>query len=152
MNHLEVFIFSLERYVVFYQRRLTWWHWCNHYSICLYAVRKKNYLRWKTMFLLYSVHASQILLTLSVSTRHCLKPLHHALLHRLRDKRTICPRTIIYCRRLEDCANLYFYFKSKMGESFTEPCIWSPLTTFKVQASRHVHKFHRYYCQKPNHC
>ena len=44
------------------------------------------------------------------------------LLYRLRNERTMCPRTIIYCRSLDDCANLYLYFKSEMGQKFTEPC------------------------------
>ena len=43
------------------------------------------------------------------------------LLCRLRDERAMCPRTIIYCRSIDDCANLYLYFKSELGIHFTEP-------------------------------
>ena len=44
------------------------------------------------------------------------------LLYKLRNERTMCPRTIIYCRSLDDFANFYLYFKSETGQDFTEPC------------------------------
>ena len=31
------------------------------------------------------------------------------------------PRTNTYCRIYEDCADLYMYFRDKLGENFTEP-------------------------------
>ena len=31
------------------------------------------------------------------------------LLYRLRNERTMCPQTVIYCKSLDDCANLYLY-------------------------------------------
>lgn len=31
------------------------------------------------------------------------------------------PRTIIYCRKIDDCANLYLHFRTKLGKHFTEP-------------------------------
>ena len=60
-------------------------------------------------------------ITYLISKYKTLSETFAPLLRRLRDKRTICPSTIIYCHRLEDCANLYLYFKSEIGESFTEP-------------------------------
>ena len=30
-------------------------------------------------------------------------------------------RVIIYCRKYEDCADLYIYFRDELGENFTEP-------------------------------
>ena len=40
---------------------------------------------------------------------------------RLRRERSEFPRMIIYCRRFEDCANLYLYFKNELQGNFTEP-------------------------------
>ncbi len=40
---------------------------------------------------------------------------------RLRNDRSNFPRTIVYCRRYEDCANLYLFFKDQLGAEFTEP-------------------------------
>ena len=31
------------------------------------------------------------------------------------------PRMIIYCRSIDDCANLYLFFESKLGPHFTHP-------------------------------
>ena len=45
----------------------------------------------------------------------------HPLLMSLAMERITMPRTIIYCRRYEDCADLYMYFRDKLGENFTEP-------------------------------
>ncbi len=44
------------------------------------------------------------------------------LLLRLRKDRTKMPRTIIYCRRQEECADLYLFFRDGLGSEFTEPC------------------------------
>ena len=41
------------------------------------------------------------------------------LLYKLRNERTMCLRTIIYCRSLDDFANFYLYFKSEMGQEFS---------------------------------
>ena len=60
-------------------------------------------------------------ITYFVSEYKTLSETFEPMLRRLRHERTICPHTIIYCRRLEDCANLYLYFMSEMGESFTKP-------------------------------
>ena len=40
---------------------------------------------------------------------------------RLKDFGVLFPRTIIYCRRIEDCANLYEFFKAVLGDSFLNP-------------------------------
>ena len=43
------------------------------------------------------------------------------LLHELRKKRTSFPRTIVYCRTLEQCSKLYRLFRTGLGDGFTEP-------------------------------
>ena len=40
---------------------------------------------------------------------------------RLRSDRASFPRTIVYCRRYEHCANLYSFFKESLGDEFMEP-------------------------------
>ena len=40
---------------------------------------------------------------------------------RFRNDRGNFPPMIIYCRRYEDCANLYLFFKEQLGDEFTEP-------------------------------
>lgn len=39
----------------------------------------------------------------------------------LRSLRTKYPRTIVYCRTMEECANLYLYFQSNLGRDFYDP-------------------------------
>ena len=34
---------------------------------------------------------------------------------RLQNERTTFPRMIVYCRRFEDCANLYLHFKNELN-------------------------------------
>ena len=43
------------------------------------------------------------------------------MLEHLHEMRVKFPRTIVCCRRYEDCANLYIYFKKGLQASFTEP-------------------------------
>ena len=43
------------------------------------------------------------------------------ILERISDERAKFPRMIIYCRRCEDCADLYLYFKTALESNFTEP-------------------------------
>ena len=43
------------------------------------------------------------------------------LLERLRKKRYLMPRVIVYCRTYSLCADLYEFFKSSLGGEFTEP-------------------------------
>lgn len=50
-----------------------------------------------------------------------------SVLEKLKKERTNFPRTIIYCRTMEDCANLYIFFQQNMGPSFTEPPAAPPL-------------------------
>ena len=40
---------------------------------------------------------------------------------KLKEERASYPRTIIYCQRCEDCADLYLYFEKSLGSNFTEP-------------------------------
>lgn len=49
------------------------------------------------------------------------------LLEGLRQQRLDFPRTIIYCRSMDDCANVYLLFQTNLGKDFTEtpgaPCL-----------------------------
>ena len=38
----------------------------------------------------------------------------------LQNERTTFPRMIVYCRRFEDCANLYLHFKNELRGNFTK--------------------------------
>ena len=40
---------------------------------------------------------------------------------RLRTDRSKCPRIIIYCRRIQECADLYLFFKECLGLYFHDP-------------------------------
>ena len=51
---------------------------------------------------------------------------------RLRRERSEFPRMIIYCRRFEDCANLYLYFKNELQGDFTEPPNLPDLPQFRL--------------------
>ena len=39
----------------------------------------------------------------------------------IRRQRQRLPRIIIYCRRIDECANLYLFFKEQLGVHFTMP-------------------------------
>ena len=43
------------------------------------------------------------------------------MIERLRTEKLSFPRTIIYCRRFSDCADLYSLFRNQLGFDFTEP-------------------------------
>jgi len=43
------------------------------------------------------------------------------ILHQLRNKLTSMDRIIIYCRKIEDCSELYSFFKRGLGSNFTYP-------------------------------
>ena len=43
------------------------------------------------------------------------------MVERLRNERARFPRTIVYCRRYGDCAELYMLFKNALAADFTEP-------------------------------
>ena len=47
-------------------------------------------------------------------------------------KKTSMPRVIIYCRRYEDCSNLYIYFKRGLQHDFTYPCGAPDLSRFRL--------------------
>ena len=40
------------------------------------------------------------------------------------------PRIIIYCKKYEECADLYIYFLDELGETFTEPVKSPDLSNF----------------------
>ena len=65
-------------------------------------------------------------------------------------KRTCYPRSIIYCRRCEDCSDIFLYFQDGLGACFTEP----PNASFKVPGFRLVDMFmsctEEYICQGRN--
>ena len=54
------------------------------------------------------------------------------MLHRLQQERVMYPRTIIYCRRFQDCSDIYFFFKSNLRENFTEPKSAPDLPKFRL--------------------
>lgn len=39
----------------------------------------------------------------------------------MRRQRQWLPRIIIYCRKIQHCADLYLFFKQQLGREFTEP-------------------------------
>jgi ATP-dependent DNA helicase RecQ len=53
-------------------------------------------------------------------------------LERLRKERLLFPRTIIYCQRMEDCADLYLYFQCNLGSEFTEPIGAPALSRYRL--------------------
>ena len=55
-----------------------------------------------------------------------------SLLEKLRKERITFPRTIIYCRKMEDCANLYLFFQNNLGKDFTEPPGMPSLSQFRL--------------------
>ena len=50
-----------------------------------------------------------------------LKESFSGILEELKQKHIAMGRVIIYCRRFEDCSNLYCYFKCELGQKFTYP-------------------------------
>ena len=54
------------------------------------------------------------------------------LLVRLNRERSSFPRMIIYCRRFEECADLYIYFREALGPNFTEPSGVPDVTKFRL--------------------
>jgi len=57
----------------------------------------------------------------AVSTFSTVKETFQTLLLRLKEERLDMPRIIIYCRRHEEAADLYLFFRGGLGDSFTEP-------------------------------
>ena len=54
------------------------------------------------------------------------------LLLQLRCERVRFPKTIIYCRKMIDCADLYLYFKQSLLSEFTEPIGAPNLSEFRL--------------------
>lgn len=54
------------------------------------------------------------------------------LLDRIKREGVATPRTIIYCRRYEDCSNLYIYFKHGLRDCFTYPVGAPDLSRFRL--------------------
>ncbi len=54
------------------------------------------------------------------------------IIQRLTELRSEMPRMIIYCRRFEDCSNIYLYFRSSLGVNFTEPPNSHDITSFRL--------------------
>ena len=55
------------------------------------------------------------------------------LLERLMKERTALPRMIIYCQKMEDCANLYLFLQNGLGKHyFTEPPGVPSLSQFRL--------------------
>ncbi len=42
------------------------------------------------------------------------------------------PRAIVYCRRYEDCADLYLFLQAGLGREFTEPTDAPDLSRFRL--------------------
>ena len=54
------------------------------------------------------------------------------LLEQLQRERVEFPRTIIYCRRMEDCSDLYLFFQQTLGREFTKPPGAPSLSRFRL--------------------
>ena len=67
----------------------------------------------------------------AVSSFESIEVTFHPLLVRLSRERASFPRMIIYCRRYEECADLYLYFRDSLGPDFTEPSGAPDLTKFR---------------------
>ena len=50
----------------------------------------------------------------------------------LKVKRTNFPKTLIYCRRIADCADIYLYFKQCLMDEFTDPIGAPDLSQFRL--------------------
>ena len=54
------------------------------------------------------------------------------LLERLKKEKINMPRVLIYCRKFEECGDLYLLFQEKMGEYFTHPIGAPNLPRFRL--------------------
>ena len=66
-----------------------------------------------------------------VETHESLDEALQPVLQRLRQLRTDFPKTIVYCRRLVDCGDVYLYFRENL-EAFTEPSDAPDLPQFRL--------------------
>ena len=51
---------------------------------------------------------------------------------KLFDEGVVCPRMIIYCRSYGDCADVYLYLKTFLGDKFTSPVGAPDLPMFRI--------------------
>ena len=54
---------------------------------------------------------------------------------KLAELRSEMPRIIIYCRRYEDCSNIYVMFRNLLGVHFTEPPNAPDITNFRFSVT-----------------
>ena len=54
------------------------------------------------------------------------------LLERLEKERIKTPRVIIYCCSFKECADLYNFFQTKLGDGFTEPIDAPDLSKYRL--------------------
>ena len=67
-----------------------------------------------------------------VKPRGSMKEMCEPLLHKLRHQRTAMPRVIIYCKKCDDCASIYYFFLSSLKHEFTEPISAPNVSQFRL--------------------
>ena len=71
--------------------------------------------------------------TVYVLRRHdSIETTFQPIVDRLRLEHRTMPRTIVYCRSYNDCSNLYIYFRTQLGEMFTDPPDAPDLSPFRL--------------------
>lgn len=68
-----------------------------------------------------AVCPSKANIMLAVSSFQSIEESFSPILLRLIIERTRMPRLLVFCQRLEQCADLYIYFRDSLGKDFTEP-------------------------------
>ena len=68
----------------------------------------------------------------AVSSFTSVEETFRPILDRLCKERASYPKTIIYCRRYQECADLYMYFRQELGADFTEPSGAPDMTRFRL--------------------
>ena len=77
----------------------------------------------------------------TVSTCVSISESFGPVLDELKAKLTTIGRIIIYCRRFNDCSNLYQFFKVRLGDHFTHPVdAPSELSKYRLVESGNVYK------------
>ena len=71
-------------------------------------------------------------ITLCVTSFKSLSETFGPLLERLKIERTRMSRTLIYCQRAEDCADLYLYLRDNLEQYFTEPINSPDLSKYRL--------------------
>ena len=54
------------------------------------------------------------------------------LAQKLKKERTFFPRTVIYCTKMVDCADLYLFFEERLGRELTEPIGAPSLSQYRL--------------------